>query len=1041
MKDHRIRAFALGMLAALVSTPALSVSISQTPLFVSTSVEPNVMLQFDNSGSMDNIIWDDGYDPGVIYPNWANYSCSHSFRSGNPCWTEEEGSVILRQLTDSDNDDCNNDRVRGRNDSGVERCLRLPDPVGGGDTRYAGNYLNYLFETYATVSGDDGRDIRSDIPNDYRLQVAKQVATQIVEDNDNINFGLTRFNTPSSDNEGGTVIVNCGATESDLSDKINDLEADSNTPLAETYYEITRYFRGLDDYYGDESGNYESPIQYGCQKNFVIVITDGLPTYDELDDDHDDPDVPGSGGETLPDWDGLSPDTDDPPYPQYSDGTDDAINEEGSTLYLDDLAKFGYDLDLGDGDDEFEQQRLETYTVGFSIDNQMLEDAAEYGHGEYFTANNLDELTAALQGALSSIADKISTAASLAASSTEAAGETVVFQARFRSGDWSGELAAYPYESIGDDDAAQWLASEGIPAHDGRSIFTVDGAGAGIAFTWAALDAAAKAALNDDETLLDYIRGDTGNEGGGGFRSRGGGVLGDIIHSTPAFVGDQSDGYSILSGAEGDGYRGFVNGKDDYDDVVLVGANDGMLHAIDADSGVEVFAYAPRSLISDLPELVDQDYAHRYYVDGSPSVADAYIGGSWRTLAVTALGAGGPGAFALDATDPANFGAGDILWEIAPDSIEMQQGQGNVEPGDYLGAGMGAPSIVRTESGDWVAIFGNGYNSVEGTAALIVVDLASGEVLRVLDTAAGGDNGLATPLAIDRDRNGSVDTVYAGDLKGNLWKFDLAGDSDGDWAVEYGGDPLFTARDGAGAPQPITARPDAVASPHGGLVIVFGTGKYLGDSDPLDDSAQSVYGIWDVEGVINDDGTAREDTAMSGRAALQGQAVVNTTAIGDTDVRVISRNPVDYEGGDAVRGWFLDLSYSGERINRDVTVFDGKAIMVSTIPNSDPCTFGGRSALIEINPLTGTQFDEPILDINEDGDFDTGDGVADEDVEGGFVYPGMIDLNVGLATNPNILIREDSDHEKQITGSNLNTQMLGEKGYFRPGRASWQQIR
>jgi type IV pilus assembly protein PilY1 len=631
----------------------------------------------------------------------------------------------------------------------------------------------------------------------------------------------------------------------------------------------------------------------------------------------------------------------------------------------------------------------------------------------------------------------------LAASSTEAAGETVVFQARFRSGDWSGELAAYPYESIGDDDAAKWFASDGIPAYDQRVIYTLDDEGAGVAFAWNSLDTDARAALDDDEALLDYIRGDTSNEGGGSgdFRSRGGGVLGDIIHSTPAFVGDQSDGYSILSGTEGNGYRSFVNGKDDYDDVVLVGANDGMLHAFDADSGEEIFAYVPRSLLGELPELADQDYQHRYYVDGSPSVADAYIDGSWRTIAVTALGAGGPGAFAFDVTDPDAFDTGSILWEIAPDTVDMKQGQGSVEPGDYLGTAMGAPAIVRTESGDWVAIFGNGYNSVEGTAALIVVELASGEVLRVLDTGAGDDNGLATPLAIDRDRNGSVDTVYAGDFEGNLWKFDLSGDPDGDWSVEYDGDPLFTAEDGDGNAQSITARPDAILSPHGGVVVVFGTGKYLSDSDPLDDSTQSVYGIWDVEGVIEDDGTERTDTAVGGRGELQLQEVVNTTAIGDVNVRVISRNTVAYEGDAAVRGWVLDLSYSGERVNRDVTVFDGKAIMVSTVPNSDPCSFGGTSSLIEINPLTGTQFDEPLLDINQDGDFDTGDGVADETAEGGYVYPGIVDLDVGLATNPNILIREDNDHEKQITGSNLNTQMVGEKGYFRPGRASWQQIR
>lgn len=1022
----------LGGMALVLGSASASaeVSISQVPLFVSTSVKPNVMLQFDNSGSMANIIWDQRYDPGTDYPSPSrSYQMLSSGDTNYWCY-----------------------------DNRYSACIGLPSPRGT-STRYADNYLDWLVQEYGP-----GTDLRGgEIPERSRLGVAKQVATRIVADNRNVNFGLARFNPPfyyrcgrywcSNGGEGGSIVAACGSAETDILDAIDGLGPDTNTPLAETFYEITRYFRGMERHYGSGSGSYTSPVEYSCQRNFVVTITDGLPTWDNLDiDNADDGDLPGAGGETLPDWDGLNPQTTGSPFPPYSDGMGGSISDEGSTLYLDDLAKFGYELDLREDEgfegDEYDPQRLETYTVGFTIDNQMLEDAAGYGNGEYFTANNLEELTAALQGALSSIADKTSTAASLAASSTEASGDTAVFQATFSSGDWSGELSAYPYEQVGVGGQALWHASEQLPAPQNRTILSYAHGSGGVDFVWNDLDAAAKAALNDDPALLDYIRGDRTNEGGGAgeFRARGDGVLGDIVHSTPAFIGDQGYGYDTLPGGAGSAYRAHVLGKGAVPDIVLVGANDGMLHGFDAADGEELFAYVPRALYDALPRLADRGYGHRYYVDGSPAVADAYIDGGWHTIAVSSLGAGGAGAFALDVTAPESMSAADdVLWEVDPDNLEMLEGAGT--PGDYLGAATGMPAIVRLESGDWVAIFGNGYNSAHGRAALLVLDLATGEVLAALDTGFGGDNGLAAPAAVDRDRNGSVDTVYAGDLKGNLWKFDLTASNRNQWGVAYSdgdGDPrpLFTAVDSSGHRQPITTRPDAMASPHGGLMLVFGTGKYLGIGDPTDDATQSVYGIWDLVGAKDRSGDPIDDTPVSNLSDLQRQAVIRQTSASGIDVRLLSDSSVDYEGDDRKRGWVFDLTYPGERINRHTTIADGKAILVSTVPNSDPCTFGGRSALIEINPLTGTQFDEPILDVNDDGEFDDQDGVVVTiDGEQRRLFPGLVDLDVGLATRPNILFRPDGDHEKQITGSNLNTQTIGEKGFFHPGRASWQQIR
>lgn len=1070
----------LAVMLAGAPAPAFAADIATVPLFVSTAVKPNVMIEFDNSGSMTNVIWADEYDPTVDYPRDQGRRFDQHYLFGST-----SGEVLFYcRARDTDDD--------GRFDT-VDQCLRLPAPLGDNTTRYESNYLDYLAEKYVDADTNQTVDVTALIPNSTRIEVARQVATQIVQDNDNIRFGLARFNAPHPDwpqnsddgGSGGTIISACGASTTNLVNQIAAIPANSNTPLAETYYEITRYFRGLDSHYGDDgitANPYTSPIEYRCQKNFVIVITDGLPTYDDPNPPGNDPDTP-AAGQQLPNWDGLAPETStQQPFPQYSDGyecgSDGICSGEGSTLYLDDLAKFGYGLDLKQSgtdtlnesyeDPDFDPQRLETYTVGFAIDNQMLEDAAAYGNGEYFTANNLEELTAALQGALSSIADKTSTAAALAATSTKASSNTQIFRAKFRSGDWSGDLEAFPYNDVGFENPS-WSAAEQIPAPDQRAIFTVDDSGAGIPFTSASLDSGGQGDIDSGLTallqdllgdllcfllgncsppppvaadLVAYIRGSDAETqaNDGPFRNRSS-LLGDIVHSTPAFAGDQSYGYGVLTGDPGSAYPEHLAAKAAEPDLVLVGANDGMLHVFDAATGAERFAYVPRQLFEELAALADPEYSHRYYVDGSPAVADAYFGGGWKTVAVTTLGRGGRGAFALDLTDADALGAGSILWELSPESATPATGSADV--GSYLGTAMGAPAIVRTQSGDWVAILGNGYNSSAGTAALVVVELETGAVLAVLDTGVGGDNGLGPAAAIDRDRDGSVDTVYAGDLKGNLWQFDLSGDTVDSWAIAYSGMPLASATADDGSPQPITARPDAIAHPRGGVQVVFGTGRYLGEGDVTDLSEQSVYGVWDQTGVV----PAGEQPTAVAAGELVAQEIVATkvvTRFGQRSVRVISDNPVNYAPGDAQkRGWVLDLNRAGERIARDVRIFDGKAVMVSSIPAEDPCLAGGDSALIEINPLLGSQFKQPLLDLNQDGDFDQDDGITVTiDGQSVLVYPGVVDLDVGLATNPFIFNQESgNDQRKVITGSSLATESVGERGFLRPGPASWVQIR
>lgn len=811
-----------------------------------------------------------------------------------------------------------------------------------------------------------------------------------------------------------------------------------------------------DDDADDGDDGYQDPADHSpCRQSFTVLMTDGYWSGGSPDDIGN---ADNTAGPNIERPDGA--DYRYTPVDPFRDAHSDTLADVAMYYWQRDLRT---DLDntvpTSNRDPAF-WQHMVTYGIGLGVtgnvdpdaafaaidtgadidwDNPAYSDAAKIddllhaglnSRGGFFSAANPEEFASDLSAGLDEMIERvITTAASLAATSTQASGETSVFRASFRTDDWSGELISYPYTAVGNESAIEWRASEQIPIPSQRDIYTADSGGDGVEFQWSQIDSDARQALGGDSRVLEYIRGSQTSEGtdSDDFRERNS-VLGDIVYSAPAFVGDQSYGYSILPSAAGAAYAGYVNGKSSKRDAVLLGANDGMLHAFDAADGSELFGYVPRQLLAHLSELTEQDYSHRYYVDGSPAVADAYLNDAWHTVAVTTLGRGGRGAFALDVTDPTDFGADDILWEIDADDS------------GYLGDAMGQAAIVRLENGDWVAILGNGYNSSDGRAALVVVDLETGSVLKTLDTGVGDDNGLATPVAIDRDRNGSVDTVYAGDLKGNLWKFDLSGNTSARWHVAYGGDPLFRATADDGDGQPITARPDAIAHPLGGVMVVFGTGRYLAQDDMDQADEQSMYGIWDREG------SAQPDTAASAGDLVEQETILMDTTVGDRTIRVLSRKGVNYsdEDGGRKRGWTFDFARDRERLTREVDIFDGKAIFVSTIPQADSCSFGGDSALFEINPLTGTQFEEPILDLNDDGEFDDEDSTtADfgDDAGDTRVYPGIVELDIGLATNPYILNKEDGNQSKLTIGSTLNTDVMGEKGFLRPGRASWQQIR
>ena len=444
----------LGMLTGLyLAAPAFAFTPSDSPLLSAAAVSPNVMLMIDDSGSMNSIIYATGFDPTV--DRTAARQCNAVIGLCLSSSAITGDTIFLSSLPTSG---CSGGAYAFYNNSLTPLCLKLPDPVGSGNTRYSADYISYVV---SLAINNGTRDFTTGaIPNDYRINVARNVSTALVTSNRNLRMGLATFNPATSNNPGNGGFI--ARSISDLSpvsgsvtqaqadtnynaliSSINGLSAVANTPLAETYYEITRYMRGMAPYYNTTPSTYTSPIQYRCQKNYGVVITDGLPTYDRTFPSNDP-----LGGSRLPNWDGIN-----------NDGNNLNGDGEGDTLYLDDIAKFAFDIDMrSTGTDaagkswnavDFPRQNMNTYTVGFTASNDMLSDAADYGQGRYYQATDSAGLNAALSSALSDITSKAGSGGSGVASGTTLASGTSYFQTSYDPKDWRGTIKSFGFNSAG----------------------------------------------------------------------------------------------------------------------------------------------------------------------------------------------------------------------------------------------------------------------------------------------------------------------------------------------------------------------------------------------------------------------------------------------------------------------------------------------------------------------------------------------------------------------------------------------------------------
>ncbi|MFZ1387048.1 MAG: PilC/PilY family type IV pilus protein [Thiolinea sp.] len=572
----------------------------------------------------------------------------------------------------------------------------------------------------------------------------------------------------------------------------------------------------------------------------------------------------------------------------------------------------------------------------------------------YFIASRSDQIVDSIKQVFARIVARVNgTGAGLASNSTKMVTGSKVFQSVFFNKSWHGDLKAYTVDAQTgqlnpdpDWQASDWLRSP-LPLNtwSTRPIYL----GSSL-FTWSNLSSTEKTALLS-ESVVNYLRGDDDNEqhNGGAFRDRFITPLGDIVHSQPVLVGRPSNTlYNGKTFAGATSYSSFANDVSARKAVLYVGANDGMLHSFNTADGKEVYAYIPKTLIPELKKLADPNYQHQYFVDGDLTVADAYFGGTWKTVLVGTLGAGGKAVFALDVTNPDSV---QFLWEKNATDVPA------------IGNNLSKPVITQTADGQWKAIMGNGPNSTGDKAQLLMFDISNGNATTI-DTGEGNNNGLSGVTAWSTYADGITDVLYAGDVRGNVWKFNPSTNTATKlFTAKYHNNPNSTA----GNIQPITSTLLAGMDPENSdFWLFFGTGQYLSQSDLTDTSPQSWYGL-----------KIKNDSLIEYEDLVKRRVLVETTN-GAMAVRV---SDVASEGDlEEKSGWYFNLPQNGERMVIP-NIFQGDALIGTVrIPDaSDICKPTGRGFVVAINPFTGGRLDRIFFDVNSDQEFDQDDNVMYQD--------------------------------------------------------------
>ena len=941
----------------------------------------------------------------------------------------------------------------------------------------------------------------------------------------------------------------------------------NGTPLRTALDYVGEYFERTDNAgpWAAIPGGTDTTAHETCRKSYNILMTDGYyngsnPGYGNVDKTN--------GSLIYSDIDPNDPAYQYTPVFPYQDEFSDTLADVAMHYWKRDLRTDVDNKVPPSPTNPAFWQHMVTYTIGLGVegtlpsttvldengpvwpdptagDQQKIDDlwhAAVNSRGDFFSTSDSQAFAQQLSTLLTSITDQSGlSSASVALNSGSLFSQSTLYQARFSSEDWSGELRAISIASDGSIGAELWEAGNALnsKAHGDRRIIVSQGSTAA-PFTYNSLTVDQKAIINAAATtyslsrdaIVNYLRGDSSNEGENALRPRSS-KLGDITQSAPVFVGapqfSYPDVWSDLADTNGEpedsnAYSTFRTQYQDRPGIIYVGANDGMLHAFDTANGTELAAFIPEGVFSNLPSLLSPDYTHRYYVDGTANVIDAYFNNQgsnngWRSILLAGLRGGGQSIIAIDVTDPPGYtktcNVNDCTFTLAPGQTEttiagkvLWEFSDASDPGnsEELGFTYSVPNLIRMQDGNWYAVFGNGYNntadddgdgtttndSTTGNAVLYVVDIETGDLEVKIDTGIGTaddptgqnrPNGLATVTPIDFDGDYIVDYIYAGDLFGNVWRFDVTSDNTGTWDNNASITKMFTAladpSDSSSA-QAITTRIQVKSHPEDKttFLLLFGTGKYIespGDNLVTGQLTQSFYGIWD-----KNDGSTPSFTKSD---LVQQQIVEEFRASDEIPVadrgpdfedfyyRVTTANPVYWDGLEPDPalagsyddyGWYMDLCLAdtpdgsgglscsnnqGEKQVSDAVIRAGRIIFTTLLPSPSPCDFGGTSWLMELDANTGARIDFSPFDVSGDDTFSFQDYFA-YDVDG----DGTPDVNipvsgrkskVGILPTPGILADNPNDREfKYESGSSGEIEVVLENpGPKVEGRQSWQEIR
>lgn len=862
------------------------------------------------------------------------------------------------------------------------------------------------------------------LPGYSRMQVVKDVMEQLILDNPLVSFGLATLNgtshdpgvnsgylvdqwyTPEGNTDSGDnpkIRAPIGTSANNLINSLDDIGPDGGTPLSHTYIETMRYFNGQTD--NDpycSNCQYTSPITSACDGHFIVLLTDGLPTSDSQNSFN--------GSYISGSCDGVSDEG-----PATNSGCSQSVCPE----FLDDAACTAYNHDFSSS--LAGTQKIISYAVGLGLDYDLLDDfALDGGSGESLRADTSDEISTTLQNIIANIVNTPVSGAGVALA--ESFGQSgKVYRPRFRADVWRGNIDVFQYSSgvlqfmydMGDILEARdisvsprtiYFAYDANDDGNTNVMQTFNAATAGTLKTKlfanfysgtesTSLLAAPLANYTQDATsvtLINYIHGThfaglrPRDQDSDGLVEK----LGDIVYSRPVEVGPKNGNYTKMQG-----YAEFVAGRDAEPNILLVGANDGQLHAFDTTTGTELWSYIPSAVIKHLEKLSRPQYNVSYrrsFVDADVVVEDAYINGTWKTVAMFGLRTGGTTYTVLDIT---NRSSPTLLFEV---NAATDGGQSWSSP---IVVPVNGPSVSSDPAQyTWYMLVGTGEAKATSGTNIIAYNLSSSAPTgTVISLNASDPIGTKTTsiLGVQTDNDLNVDRLYVGTESGDVYRIHANG-LPGTWVKQK----LYSGS----TSQPVTATPLAVlvenplynpAASTGigtkqyAVGVYFGTGRYDTPQDiiTVGVTTQSIVGIFDP--VDNTTDNYADVITNISKATLKNQSVSTFgAAMGSGGIYKISTTQ---------SGFYIDLDTSvnigaGSFINPVGMVTESPvnlrgALLFSTfLANQGLCQLGGYGFLQAVNFRTGGGMaidyyvnpEDPIYnggipDVDGDGDKDSQD--------------------------------------------------------------------